>query len=200
MSSPQSDSFQILSENRLTLKLFNIYNNSDGFRLGLINISNGFYFILIILPSIIGIFALVHKSIDFSLDFEQRSTSIDVGIGTMQMFFIYLTLIANKSTIIRTIDRLQFVINESKCKILNKNLTPDESNNSKINSGCAKSNGNCAIYHKFENQNSKIVISFWRTIIAIWISIFLLPLLIPMITFTFGYPSKDVWFLPIESR
>lgn len=120
MSSPQSDSFQILSENRLTLKLFNIYNNSDGFRLGLINISNGFYFILIILPSIIGISALVHNSIDFSLDFEQRSTSIDVGIGTMQMFFIYLTLIANKSIIIRTINRLQFVINESKSALWTK--------------------------------------------------------------------------------
>lgn len=116
MSNPQSVSFQILFENRLTLKLFNIYNSND-FRLGSINIPNGFYFILIILPSIIGIGALVHNSIDFSLDFEQRSTSIDVGIGTMQMFFIYLTLIANKSTIIRTIDRLQFIINESKSAI-----------------------------------------------------------------------------------
>lgn len=116
MSSSQGFPFQILSENRLTLKLFNIYN-SNGFRLGEINIPNGFYYILIIMPSFIGIAALVHNSIDFNLDFEQRSTSIDVGIGTMQMFFIYLTLIANKSTIIRTIDRLQFVINESKSTI-----------------------------------------------------------------------------------
>lgn len=116
MSSIRSGSFQILSENRLALKLFNIHN-SDNLRLGPFNISNGFHFIFIIFPSIVGIAALLHNSVDLSLDFEQRSTSIDVGIGTMQMFFIYITLIANKRTIVRTINRLQNVVNESRLTI-----------------------------------------------------------------------------------
>lgn len=191
-------SFQVLADNRLIFKILNIYNK-NGVRIGTYKVPNKVFQILSLLPTIIGCIGMIQYCFDSSLNFGQVSSSMAVLLGTVQIATIFLTLAIKKDTIIKTVNKLQEVVDKSKAIQFFKPYLYNEIYLFKI-LGSEKSRSSCTVYEIYEKINSRVVLIFRKCAVFVIVTSFLVAAFIPVMSFIFGYPTFEYWILPLDMK
>lgn len=196
-------------------------------RIGLLEVPMNLVQIVLLLPFIAFMPYLIWFCFEKEFDLKNIAGAINLGLGALQILFIYLDLAMNNSIIINHMTELQRIVGESKLNILD-GITMNWCIFNRIDdfwvlqqlkshqiaictilneimvilsftTGCSDSPESVELYEKFEKRNSRMCRFFFKGVFRIETMLCGLYILPPLGYALFQFPSSEWWLLPFPT-